>query len=70
MCFYWGVESLKSTEQWSLQETYYDALVQARKHGLVKQGDLVVITAGDVQTSPRMGDYTTSTNMCMVAQVQ
>jgi pyruvate kinase len=70
MCFYWGVESLKSTEQWSLQETYYDALVQARKHGLVKQADLVVITAGDVQTSPRMGDYTTSTNMCMVAQVQ
>ena len=70
MCFYWGVESLKSTEQWSLQETYYDALVQARKHGLVKPGDLVVITAGDVQTSPRMGDYTTSTNMCMVAQVQ
>ena len=37
MCFYWGVESIKSTEQGSLQETYYDALIQARKHGLVKQ---------------------------------
>ena len=37
---------------------------------LVDAGELVVITAGDVQTSPRMGDYTTSTNMCMVAQVQ
>lgn len=30
----------------------------------------LVITAGDPQTSPRQGDYTTSTNMCMVAQVQ
>ena len=33
-------------------------------------GDIVIITAGDPQTSPRQGDYTTSTNMCMVAQVQ
>ena len=28
------------------------------------------LTAGDPQTSPRQGDYTTSTNLAMIAQVQ
>jgi len=36
----------------------------------VDSGDIVVLTAGDAQTSPRQGDYTTSTNTVMVAQVQ
>ena len=50
--------------------TLYDALTTAKRNGLVDTGDIVVITAGDPQTSPRLGDYTTSTNMAMVAQVQ
>lgn len=48
----------------------YNALTVARDEGFVNTGDIVIITAGDPQTSPRQGDYTTSTNMCMVAQVQ
>ena len=32
--------------------------------------EVVVISSGDPQTSPQQGDYITSTNMCMVAQVQ
>ena len=69
-CFYWGVFTYRSTEQGTLQSTLYDSLTVAKENGLVESGDIVVITAGDAQTSPRTGDYTTSTNMAMVAQVQ
>lgn len=69
-CFYWGVYGFKTTEQGSLSNTLYNALTVAKENELVKSGDIVVITAGDPQTSPRQGDYTTSTNMAMVAQVQ
>jgi pyruvate kinase len=67
--FYWGVEAFKSTTQGTLSATIYDALTVAQKHGVVEQGDLAIVTAGDPQTSPSMGDYITSTNMMMVAQV-
>ena len=69
-CFYWGVYAYRTTEQGSLSSTLYNALTTAKLNNLVDTGDIVVITAGDPQTSPRMGDYTTSTNMAMVAQVQ
>ena len=69
-CFYWGVYAYKTTEQGSLSNTLYNALTVAKENGVVNAGDIVVITAGDPQTSPRQGDYTTSTNMAMVAQVQ
>ena len=69
-CFYWGVYAYRTTEQGSLSSTLYDALLTAKRNGLVDTGDIVVITAGDPQTSPRLGDYTTSTNVAMVAQVQ
>ncbi len=69
-CFYWGVYAYRTTEQGSLSATLYNALTVARENGLVESGDIVVITAGDPQTSPRLGDYTTSTNMAMVAQIQ
>ena len=69
-CFYWGVYAYRTTEQGSLSSTLYNALTVARDNDLVESGDIVVITAGDPQTSPRLGDYTTSTNMAMVAQVQ
>ena len=69
-CFYWGVEGLKTSEQGNLSDTCYNALMVAKENGVVDAGDLVVITAGDPHTSSSQGDYTTSTNMAMIAQVQ
>lgn len=69
-CFYWGVTAYKTPEQGSLSATCYNALRVAKEHGVVSKGQLVVITAGDPQTSPSQGDYITSTNMTMVAQIQ
>lgn len=69
-CFLWGVNGLKTTEQGSLSSTCYNALTVAKEKGLVETGDIVVLTAGDPQTSPSQGDYITSTNMAMVAQIQ
>ncbi|MBP3883720.1 MAG: pyruvate kinase [Olsenella sp.] len=69
-CFLWGVEAYKTTEQGSLSATCYNALTVAKEKGVVNTGDLVVITAGDPQTSPSQGDYITSTNMTMVSQIQ
>ncbi len=67
--FYWGVEAFKSTTQGTLSATIYDALNVVKKNGRVDTGDLAMVTAGDPQTSPSQGDYITSTNMMMVAQV-
>ena len=69
-CFQWGVDAYKTTEQGSLSATCYNALTVAKEHGVVETGDLVVVTAGDPQTSPSQGDYITSTNMAMVSQIQ
>ncbi|QOY60995.1 pyruvate kinase [Thermophilibacter immobilis] len=69
-CFYWGVYAFRTTEQGSLSNTLYNALTVAKESGVAESGDIVVLTAGDPQTSPRLGDYTTSTNMAMIAQVQ
>ena len=69
-CFLWGVFAYKTVEQGSLQSTLYESLRCAKEEHLVNRGDVVVITSGDPQTSPQQGDYITSTNMCMVAQVQ
>ncbi len=67
--FYWGVQAFKSTTQATLSATIYEALQVAKKNGVVEAGDMAVVTAGDPQTSPSTGDYVTSTNMMMVAQV-
>lgn len=69
-CFNWGAYAFLSTEQASLQDTLYNALSVAKANGVVEPGDIVVITAGDPKTNPRVDDYMTSTNMLMVAQVQ
>ena len=69
-CFQWGVDAYKTTEQGSLSATCYNALTVAKENGVVDTGDLVVVTAGDPQTSPSQGDYLTSTNMAMVSQIQ
>jgi pyruvate kinase len=69
-CFMWGVEAFRTLEQGSLSMTLYNTLQVIKARGLVDRDDIVVVTAGDAQTSPRQGDYTTSTNMAMVAQIQ
>lgn len=69
-CFQWGVDAYKTTEQGSLSATCYNALTVAKENCVVDTGDLVVVTAGDPQTSPSQGDYITSTNMAMVSQIQ
>ncbi len=68
-CFLWGVFAYKTTEQGSLSSTLNESLQRAKDEGLVNTGEVVVITSGDPQTSPQQGDYITSTNMAMVAQV-
>ena len=68
--FYWGVRSFHSTTMPSLNATVKQALQLAKEKGLVETGDLVVVTAGDPGTSPTQGDYTTSTNMVLVCQIQ
>ncbi|MCH3942347.1 MAG: pyruvate kinase [Atopobiaceae bacterium] len=68
-CFYWGVEAYPSVFQASLNATIKHALDLAKEHKCADSGDMVVVTAGDPGTSPRQGDYTTSTNMVMVAQI-
>ena len=69
-CFYWGVYAFKTSEQGTLSNTMYNALNVAKEVGAVETGDIVVLTAGDPHTSPRLGDYTTSTNVAMICQVQ
>ena len=69
-CFYWGVYAFRTTEQGALTGTLYNALTTAKQNKVVESGDIVILTAGDPQTSPRQGDYTTSTNLAMIAQVQ
>lgn len=69
-CFYWGVYAFRSVETGGLSNTLYGALQTVKANGAVNAGDIVILTAGDPQTSPRQGDYTTSTNMVMIAQVQ
>ena len=49
--------------------TVRQALNLIQEKGLVQEGDLACITAGDPHTAPSQGDYITSTNMLLVAQV-
>lgn len=67
--FYWGVKCFVTEDSDNFNGTIEIALKEAKNLGLVKKGDLVVITAGDPKTSPVQGDYSTSTNMVMVCQV-
>ncbi|MCH3967784.1 MAG: pyruvate kinase [Atopobiaceae bacterium] len=68
--FYWGVTCLKADTRGTLSDVIYGSLKLAKSKGLADTGDMVVVTAGDPQTSPKQGDYVTSTNMVMVSQVQ
>ena len=69
-CFYWGVDAFLQDKTTDLDSTILNSIAQAKKNQLVDDDDLVVVTAGDQQTSPKQGTYTTSTNMLLVAQVK
>ena len=69
-CFYWGVNCFKSEEQSDMATTIANALMLTKEHKLAGIGDTVILTAGDPHTSPQQGDYTTSTNMLMIAQIK
>ena len=69
-CFYWGVEAFLGVAQSQLGDLVIESLELVKEHGVVKQGDLVVLTAGDPWTSPMAGEYITSTNVMMVAQIR
>ncbi len=72
-CFYWGVKGLLSREQGSINQIFNNAIEHATDAGLLKSGDLVVVTAGDPLSSPMLHDgvvtYETPTNICVVAEV-
>ena len=68
-CFNWGCYAFLSQEQPSLMPTLHNAIEVAKANGVVQTGDIVVLTAGDRVTVPRDDNYTSSTNMLMVAQV-
>ena len=68
-CFNWGCYAFLSQEQPSLMPTIHNAIEVVKKNGVVKAGDIVVLTIGDRGTVPRDDHYTSSTNMMMVAQV-
>ena len=72
-CFYWGVEGIASAEQGAFMKVCYEAINQAKEEGLLKSGEIAVITAGDPISSPmlREGEITpdTPTNVCITAQV-
>lgn len=68
--FYWGVDAFLVPEQPTMSTTIHAAIACAKEHNIVAEDDYVVVTAGDPETSPKQGTYTTSTNLLMVAQVR
>ena len=56
LALYWGVRALLSERTESTDETISGAVRAAQEHGLVKQGDVVVITAGAAGSGPGTTD--------------
>jgi pyruvate kinase len=56
LALYWGVRALLSRRTESTDETISGAVRAAQEHGLVKQGDVVVITAGAAGSGPGTTD--------------
>lgn len=69
-CFYWGTYAFMASEQPSLMMMLHDSIAVAKANGVVEPGDIVVLTAGDRGTVPHNDEYTSSTNLLMVAQVE
>lgn len=70
MCFYWGVHGIKTDEQETHTDAYYNAIEISKQRGFAETGDLVVVMAGDPATIPFDDEYVSSTNMIAVAQVR
>ncbi len=56
LALYWGVHPLLSRRTDSTDETIAGAVRAAQEHGLIKQGDVVVITAGAAGSGPGTTD--------------
>ena len=56
LALYWGVRPLLSTRADTTDEIIAEAVRVAQEHGLVKQGDVVVITAGSAGSGPGTTD--------------
>ena len=67
--FFWGVTGILTIEQETHVDAGMNALSIVRDRGLAKMGDLVVVTAGDPDTTPFNDTYVCSTNMLLVAMV-
>lgn len=70
MCFYWGVTAFLGDEKEHWADTCQNIMEKSKAHGYVNEGDIVMITTGDPETTPFDVDYVSSTNICMVAQVR
>ncbi len=74
MTLYWGVEPVCREGMGDVRYIVSGAIEEAKERGFAKEGDIVVITAGDPATSVTIEDMskrqTTSTNVVYVAQVR
>ncbi|MDO4538833.1 MAG: pyruvate kinase, partial [Coriobacteriales bacterium] len=70
MNFYWGVRGIQTEEQEANIDACYNTMKIAKNMGVVKQGDLVIITSGDPETVPFDDEYVSSSNMIVVGQVR
>lgn len=69
-CFYWGVVGVHTQEQETHMQACYQAIDLSRDLGYTQPGDLVIVMAGDPNTTPFDDEYVCSTNMISVAQVR
>ena len=69
-CFYWGVLGVLTEEQETHMDACYHVINLSKELGFTKEGDLVVVMAGDPNTTPFDDTYVSSTNMITVAQVR
>ena len=70
MTIYWGVEPILSGRSvGSIAYVVDNAVVEAKMTGIVKEGDLVVVTAGDPAIPVKLRDSEVSTNVVYVSQV-
>ena len=74
MTLYWGVDPVCRPGITDVRTIVQGSIDEAKKCGYAKEGDIVVLTAGDPATSvtitDQAGAHTTSTNVVYVAQVR
>ena len=70
MSVYWGVEPVLREGIGDVSYIVKSALEEAKERGVVREGDIVVLTVGDPATSVTLQDKQTCTNVVYVAQVR